>query len=158
MSYIGRTPEDHRREQEQKNEQIRETLSYPLKDSTMKERRNLLTASLLGILVAYVGLVPKSLPVFGIDFATNEQENLLILLFLIVIYFTISFYVRAFSDLVGMILVSGRGKGKSDTKTGKMIAAAFSVRLVIDAGVPLMAAVAASWGLGWELATYTANK
>ena len=152
MSYIDRTPEDQRREQEQQNEQIRETLSYPLKDSTMKERRNLLTAALLGILVAYVGLVPKSLPVFGIEFATNEQANLLMLLFLIVIYFTISFYVRTFSDLAAMILVSGRGKGERCTKISKVIGYAFSVRLVIDAGVPLMAAVAALWGVGWELA------
>ncbi len=112
MGYIGRTPEDEQRDQAQRNEQITKILSYPFTDYTMKERRNVLAASLLGILVSYVGIVPKSLPIFGIDFLANEQKNLLILLALILIYFTISFYVRAFSDVTAMIRKRGR-KGKA---------------------------------------------
>lgn len=156
MNYIGRTPEHEQREQEQSNEQITKTLSYPFTDSTMKERRNVLAAALLGILVSYVGIVPTSLPIFGVDFAANEQQNLLILLALIVIYYFISFYVRAFADLSAMILMDIEdGKEKWTTPTAKAVAATFSVRLIMDVGVPLLTAVAALIGLGVELFTLT---
>lgn len=153
MGYIGRTPEDARREREQENEHIKATLSYPFTDSTMKERRNVLAASLLGVLVAYVGVVPKSLPIFGINFATNEQENLLILLTVVVIYFAISFCVRASSDVAAIILIAKEGGTEKPTSTTvKTVATAFSVRLVIDVGIPLLTAVTALVGLGGELA------
>ena len=153
MGYIGRSPEDARREQERRSQDIRQTLCYPFTDSTMKERRNVLTASLLGILVAYVGIVPESLPVFGVEFAANEQDNLLIILLLIMIYFAISFYLRAFSDVAAMVLVAKEGGAeKPTTSTVRTVAAAFSARLVIDVGIPLLTAITALVGLGGELA------
>lgn len=151
MGYIGRSPEDAH--QERRNQDIQRILCYPFTDSTMKERRNLLTASLLGILVAYVGIVPESLPVFGVEFAANEQDNLLIIFLLIIIYFAISFYVRAFSDVAAMVLVAKEGgTEKPTTTTVKTVAAAFLVRLLIDVGVPLLTAITALVGLGGELA------
>jgi hypothetical protein len=152
MGYIGPTPEDARREQEHKSEYIKGTLSYPFTDSTMKERRNVLTASLFGVLVAYVGIIPKSLPVFGIDFETNEQENLLIFLTLIVIYFVISFSVRAFSDVAAIILIAKEGGAQKNTaRTVKTVKTAFLVRVVIDVVVPILTAVIALVGLCGEL-------
>ena len=152
MNYIGQSPEGQRRERERENEQLKETLSYPVGDSTMKERRNVLTASLLGILVVYVGIVPESLPVFGVEFSANEQENLLIPLLLIIVYFTVSFWVRAFSDVTALILGSGRAKNGDRTKVVKTIASIFSLRLMIDVGVPLITALTALVGLGLEIA------
>lgn len=148
MGYLGRTPEDARREQEQKHERIRKTLSYPFTDSTLKERRNVLAVSVLGILVAYVGIVPKSLPIFGVELATGDQENLLVLLSIAVLYFAISFYLRAFSDVAAMILVAKEeGKEKPASKIVTALATVFSARLLIDVGVPLVTAAVALAGL-----------
>lgn len=79
----------------------RDLIAYdPLTDTTRKERRILLGVSALGIALVKVPLVPTKFSVFGIDFAPINQEVMLQLYALLVVYFLFAFLVYAFSDYV----------------------------------------------------------
>lgn len=73
-------------------------LSDPLSDVARKERRNLLIASITGILIATAGLVPKHISALGIEFSPLAQNAFVILAALVVVYFVFAFAIYGISD------------------------------------------------------------
>ena len=74
--------------------QLRDALS----DVTRKERRFLLSMSLIGFTMAKTGMVPSKIPSLGIEFLGDAQGNLLFIVAIIVLYFLVSFIIYAASD------------------------------------------------------------
>ena len=75
-----------------------EFLTDPLSEVTRKERRNLLAASTVGILVAKAGLVPTQLSTLGIQFTPPAQQTFVALLASVVIYFILAFAFYGVAD------------------------------------------------------------
>ena len=73
-------------------------LSDPLAEVTRKERRNLLIASVVGIHVGLLGLVPSKLSALGIDFTPPAQQQFVWLVAAVVSYFLVAFAVYASAD------------------------------------------------------------
>ncbi|HHF3262362.1 hypothetical protein NB501_07960 [Vibrio alginolyticus] len=80
-------------------------LREPLNETTRKARRNLLAASVLGIVTAKVGLVPTKVSAFGVEFSSSNIEALMTLLALSITYFLITFIVYIISELQGWQLL-----------------------------------------------------
>lgn len=79
-------------------------LRNPLNETTRKARRNLLAASVVGIVISKVGLVPSKISAFGIDFTTENHESLILLLVFAIAYFTLTFVVYLLSELMALQL------------------------------------------------------
>ena len=77
---------------------VRDFLNDPLSDITRKERRNLLTAGVLGAFVVWTGLVPTKVATLGIELNLMEQKYFLILLGFIVLYFLVAFLLYGMAD------------------------------------------------------------
>jgi len=75
-----------------------EFLADPLSAITRSERRNLLFASIAGILLAKAGLVPTQIAAFGIVLSVPEQSTFLVIVALIVLYFLGAFIVYGLAD------------------------------------------------------------
>jgi len=75
-------------------------LRDPLSEVTRKERRTLLGASAIGVLILRTGLVPSKIAALGIEFNQADQKALLGALGAIVVYFLVAFMIYASSDLV----------------------------------------------------------
>ena len=75
-------------------------LADPLSDVSRRERRNLLIASTVGVLIAQVGLVPTHISALGIDFPAPAQSSFLLLVAAVVGYFVIAFLIYAFADFI----------------------------------------------------------
>lgn len=73
-------------------------LEDPLSQISRLERRNLLIASTLGLLVGHVGLVPTSITALGLEFTAPAQNAFLILMALLVAYLIFSFGIYALAD------------------------------------------------------------
>ncbi|EKA7394217.1 TPA: hypothetical protein ACN36B_004535 [Vibrio parahaemolyticus] len=80
-------------------------LREPLNETTRKARRNLLAASVLGIVTAKVGLVPTKVSAFGVEFSSSNIEALMTLLALSITYFLVTFIVYIVSELQGWQLL-----------------------------------------------------
>ncbi|MBC5831559.1 hypothetical protein [Vibrio metschnikovii] len=80
-------------------------LREPLNETTRKARRNLLAAAVVGVVIAKVGLVPTKISAFGVDFTSANQESLLLLLACAIGYFSITFVVYLYSELIAWQLV-----------------------------------------------------
>ncbi|MGN2670306.1 hypothetical protein [Aliivibrio fischeri] len=78
---------------------LRERLKEPLTETTRKTRRNLLASSVIGIVIVKVGLVPKKISAFGIEFSQANQESLLQLISAVIIFYIITFLVYVLSEL-----------------------------------------------------------
>src|SRR5690348_8160379 len=76
----------------------REFLSDPLSDVSRRERRNLLIASVVGVLVSYVGLVPTRISALGIEFPAPAQNSFLVLIALVICYFIAAFLIYSLAD------------------------------------------------------------
>ncbi len=73
-------------------------LTDPLSEITRKERRNLLIASTVGLLVAKAGMVPAKFEAFGIELSVPDQKVFVILMLLTVLYFLAAFVIYGISD------------------------------------------------------------
>lgn len=73
-------------------------LNDPLSEITRTERRNLLIASTVGLLVAKGGLVPSKILAFDIELPVPEQEVFITLVALTVFYFVAAFVIYGVSD------------------------------------------------------------
>jgi len=80
-------------------------LREPLNETTRRARRNLLAASVIGVIIAKVGLVPSKISAFGIDFTEANQQSLISLLALVIAYFGVTFVVYLYSELIAWQLV-----------------------------------------------------
>jgi len=74
-------------------------LSDPLSEISRKERRNVLVASTVGLLVSTMGLVPTKLAAFDIELSAPAQNSFVGIVALVIAYFTIAFMVYGVSDL-----------------------------------------------------------
>lgn len=75
-------------------------LRDPLSEVTRKERRMLLSFSVVGVFVARAGLVPAKISALGIDFERTQQQTLLLLFALVVCYFVAAFVIYGFTDFL----------------------------------------------------------
>lgn len=74
-------------------------LADPLSDVSRKEWRNLLIASVAGILIAAVGLVPAHVSALGIEFSPPTQDAFVVLAAFLVLYLIFAFVIFGISDL-----------------------------------------------------------
>lgn len=72
----------------------------PLTRVTRMERRNLLAASFIGVIIAKTGLVPSKVSALGIDFDHADQSALLKMFAIVVVYFLLAFLIYAASDMI----------------------------------------------------------
>ncbi len=77
-----------------------EYLTDPLSELARKERRNLLIASTVGILVSQGGLIPSKITALGIELSPLDQDTFIILVALTVYYFVNAFAAYGFSDFL----------------------------------------------------------
>lgn len=75
-------------------------LSNPLSEVARKERKFLLGSSILGIALVKAGFVPTKISALGIEFAKTDQNSLLSVLGIIILYFLIAFLIYAASDII----------------------------------------------------------
>lgn len=75
-------------------------LSDPLSDISRRERRNLLIASSVAVLMGHAGLVPKKLSALDIEFSAPAQSTFLLLMAAIVAYFLLAFFTYALADFL----------------------------------------------------------
>jgi len=73
-------------------------IKAPLSEETRKERRALLAASGISILIAKTGLVPTKIAALGIEFSQTERTTFLYCLLAMVIYFLVAFIAYALAD------------------------------------------------------------
>ena len=62
-------------------------LRDPLSKETRLERRNLLGASAIGIVIVKTGLVPSKISALGIEFSQTDQRSLLLAIAAVISYF-----------------------------------------------------------------------
>lgn len=75
-------------------------LSDPLSGVARKKRKFLLGSSILGITIVKAGFVPTKISALGIEFAKADQNSLLSVLGIIILYFLIAFLIYAASDII----------------------------------------------------------
>ncbi len=85
-------------------EHITDQLREPLNETTRKVRRNLLAASLVGLVTTKVGLIPTQITAFGIAFSTSNLEALMLLITAITVFYLVSFSIYIASELQGWSL------------------------------------------------------
>lgn len=68
-------------------------------DETRKVRRSLLASSLVGLAVAWAGLVPDRASLGGVRFEVGDADRLLLLLLGVVAYFLVAFCAYALADV-----------------------------------------------------------
>jgi len=67
---------------------------------TRAERRILLGVAMLAIAVGHTGLIPSKIAALGIEFEHADQRALLVILAVIVTYFTVAFAIYATADFL----------------------------------------------------------
>lgn len=75
-------------------------VSDPLSEVTRGERKTLLGASAIGIVIVKTGLVPSKISALGIEFAQTDQRALLLAIGAIVAYFLCAFMIYAVTDFM----------------------------------------------------------
>ena len=84
---------------------LSDRLREPLNETTRKVRRNLMAASVIGVVLTKVGLVPSKITAFGVEFTSANQQALMTLLAAAIGYFAISFLVYVYSELTAWQIV-----------------------------------------------------
>lgn len=72
----------------------------PLSLVTRRERRNLLVASVVGVVMVNVGLTPSKIAALGIEFTPDNQSVLRSILGIVVLYFGAAFLLYGTSDFL----------------------------------------------------------
>lgn len=72
----------------------------PLGETSRKERRNLLAASVVGLLISKVGLIPTKISALGIELSGSSQIAFTILAAGIILYFVLAFLLYGLSDFL----------------------------------------------------------
>lgn len=71
-----------------------------LSDETRRARKSLIVFSLAAIIIVMTGLVPEKIESMGIVFSKTDQNRMLLLLGLAIIYLSVSFSIYAFADFI----------------------------------------------------------
>lgn len=74
-------------------------LQDPLSTETRRERRNLLIASFLGMLVSYAQVLPKKISFLGVDMDIGSQKNLVVMLVWLLSFFWVALLYYGTCDL-----------------------------------------------------------
>lgn len=77
----------------------------PLSPATRKARRSLLGVGLIGIAIAKIKLLPSRIAVLGIEFTEANQEALISVLILIILYYTIITIVYLCSEILAWQII-----------------------------------------------------
>ncbi|WP_114982438.1 hypothetical protein [Idiomarina sp. 017G] len=64
-----------------------------------------MTASVIGVVLTKVGLVPSKISAFGVEFTSSNQRALMIVLAAAIAYFAVSFMVYVYSELTAWKIV-----------------------------------------------------
>lgn len=83
-----------------KNHPLQIRLQDPLSEVTRKERRMLMSISMLSLLVSKAGFIPNKISALGIDFGQINQQSFIYILAVIIGYFTLSFLLYSTSDFL----------------------------------------------------------
>jgi hypothetical protein len=75
-------------------------LSDLLKAETRKARLYLLGVSVVSIAIVFTGLVPQEITTLGITFKQSDQQSLLSILTLVILYFLVTFITYGVSDFL----------------------------------------------------------
>jgi hypothetical protein len=75
-------------------------LDDALSSETRTKRKVLLGVSLLGLAMVKASIVPKKISALGVDLEPPNQEALLVLMSLVIIYFLVAFLVYGMSDFI----------------------------------------------------------
>ena len=86
-------------------------LKDPLSKETRTERRILLGASAVGIVIVKTGLVPSKISALGIEFNQTDQHSLLRAVAAVIVYFLFAFLIYAGSDYIAWQLGFRRAVG-----------------------------------------------
>jgi len=73
----------------------------PLSETTWKERRSLLVAGMIGIIIVKLGIVPAKISALGVELTPQNQESLKVVLSFVVFYFLICFVIQLILDVLG---------------------------------------------------------
>lgn len=76
------------------------TLNDPLSTVTRRERKFLLVSSITGITIVKTGFIPSKISALGIEFAQTDQNSLLFVIGLVILYFLIAFLIYGTSDFL----------------------------------------------------------
>lgn len=76
------------------------SLKDPLSEITRKERRMLLSISVLSAFIAKSGLVPTKIQALGIELEQGDQRAFLIVMMLVVLYFLVAFILYGVTDFL----------------------------------------------------------
>jgi len=106
-----------------------ERLREPLNETTRKVRRNLMAASVIGVVITKVGLVPSKISAFGVEFTSANQQALMMLLTIAILYFAINFMIYFFSELSAwQIAISSKEIRKLEAESKRLKATNYSDR------------------------------
>jgi len=73
-------------------------LADPLSSICRLERRNLLIANMVGILIVEVGLIPTQISTLGITLSFKEQNTFIFIIACMIMYFSSAFIIYAIND------------------------------------------------------------
>lgn len=83
-------------------------LTDPLSENSRKKRKMLLGSGAFGIVMAKAELVPTKIAALGIEFTKTNQEAVIIMGALVVVYFLAAFLAYGLSDLYGWYVFTRR--------------------------------------------------
>lgn len=84
-----------------KNKSVAEVrVQDPLREITRKERKFLLFASIIGLTISKVGIVPETIAMFGITISDANQSSFLTIISLVISYFVVGFIIYGISDFI----------------------------------------------------------
>lgn len=75
-------------------------LADPLSSICRLERKNLLIANMIGILIVKVGLIPTQISTLGIILSFKEQNAFIFIIAGIIVYFSCAFIIYAINDFL----------------------------------------------------------
>jgi hypothetical protein len=81
----------------------------PINQEARGQRRNLMVASAVALLVVELGLFPARISALGIEFGTPDRRSLLKALLIAVVFFLVSFMVNAVGDVAEWYWRLGQG-------------------------------------------------
>jgi hypothetical protein len=98
---------------------IHPVLINPFSDITRRARKFLLLVTLIGFAITWAGLVPNKITAFDIELSTSDQDAILILNMITLLYFIITFWLYTNTDLVRYWIVKRAVKEYLKSTTGK---------------------------------------
>jgi hypothetical protein len=139
-----------------------EFLKDPYSETTRKQRRALVAASAVGIVLSATGPVPKEMAVLGLKFDEADLPRLLWLLAALIVYFAIGFLTALWPDVIASSIPESMMPGPVPVPTMpirppswptlRLSLLPWTVRHLYETFFPLVFAGVALVGLAWRAA------